>query len=87
MGFSMIDQELINRNSNLIKALFEGRVEFEDSADELYQLLADTNDNYIKLVEQNAELHKELAKLKGDLVFAVNDGKPYDHNPSNDLAM
>ncbi|QDP48182.1 MAG: hypothetical protein Unbinned6437contig1000_36 [Prokaryotic dsDNA virus sp.] len=68
----MIDQELIDKNLNLIQALFEGRVEFEDSADELYQLLAETNDNYKSLIEQNAELHKELEKLKGDRVFVVN---------------
>ena len=43
--------------------------------------------NYKSLIEQNAELHKELAKLKGDRVFVVNGGKPYDHNPPNDLAM
>ena len=29
--------------------------------------------NYIALIEQNAELHKELAKLKGERVFVVND--------------
>ena len=28
--------------------------------------------NYKSLIEQNAELHKELAKLKGDRVFVVN---------------
>ena len=67
MGFSMIDQELIDKNLNLIKALFEGRVEFEDSADELYQLLAETNDNYIKLIEQNAEIHKMNEKHKAQL--------------------
>ena len=66
MGFSVIDQELIDKNLNLIQALFEGRVELEDSTDELYQLLAETNDNYIKLVEQNAELHKENEKNKSD---------------------
>lgn len=60
----MIDQELINNNLNLIQALFEGRVEFEESADELYQLLCETNDNYIKLIEDNAELHKVIAKLR-----------------------
>ena len=29
--------------------------------------------NYIALIEQNAELHKELAKLKAERVFVVND--------------
>lgn len=62
----MIDQELIDKNLNLIQALFEGRVEFEESADELYQLLAETNDNYISLVKQNADLHKVNAKLRSD---------------------
>lgn len=63
----MIDQELIDKNLNIIQALFEGRVEFEESGDELYQLLAETNDNYISLVNQNAELHKEIAKLKTEV--------------------
>lgn len=63
----MIDQELIDKNLNLIQALFEGRVEFEESADELYQLLCETNDNYIKVIEDNARLHKELAKLHNRL--------------------
>jgi len=31
--------------------------------------------NYKSLIEQNAELHKELAKLKGDRVFVVNGGE------------
>ena len=30
--------------------------------------------SYKSLIEQNAELHKELAKLKGDRVFVVNGG-------------
>jgi len=30
--------------------------------------------NYKILIEQNTELHKELAKLKSDRVFAVNGG-------------
>jgi len=29
--------------------------------------------DYKSLIEQNAELHKELAKLKGERVFVVND--------------
>ena len=28
--------------------------------------------DYKSLIEQNAELHKELAKLKGERVFVVN---------------
>ena len=42
---------------------------------------------YISLIEQNAELHKELAKLKAERVFVVNEGKPYAENPPNNLAM
>ena len=30
--------------------------------------------SYKSLIEQNAELHKEIAKLKGDRVFVVNGG-------------
>ena len=71
-----IDQTLID--------ICEAHLEMGDLTNELAtELLA----NYKSLIEQNAELHKEIAKLKGNRVFVVNDGKPYDHNPSNDLAM
>lgn len=43
--------------------------------------------NHISLIEQNAELHKELAKLKAERVFVVNEGKPYAENPPSNLAM
>ncbi len=36
-------------------------------------IVDDLLNNYKSLIEQNAELHKELAKLKGDRVFVVND--------------
>ena len=42
---------------------------------------------YIALIEQNAELHKEIAKLKAERVFVVNEGKPYAETPPNNLAM
>ena len=32
-------------------------------------------ENYKSLIEQNAELHKELANLKGERVFVVNGGE------------
>jgi len=73
----MIEQELINKcESDLADfgSLMKCQAE---------ELLA----NYKSLIEQNAELHKELAKLKGDRVFVVNEGKPYSENPPNNLAM
>lgn len=73
----MIEQELINR----VKAYLVNRQELPlPIADELLE-------NYKSLIEQNAELHKELAKLKGDRVFVVNEGKPYSENQPNNLAM
>ena len=60
----MIEQDLINK----VKAyLVNGQELPLPIADELLE-------NYKSLIEQNAELHKELAKLKGDRVFAVNGG-------------
>ena len=59
----MIDKELINRmESDMV--VFD-RAKVKDTK----ELLA----NYKSLIKQNAELHKELAKLKGDRVFVVND--------------
>jgi len=73
----MIEQDLINK----VKAyLVNGQKLPLPIADELLE-------NYKSLIEQNAELHKELAKLKGDRVFVVNEGKPYSENPPNNLAM
>jgi len=58
----MISQELINR----VKAYLVNWQELPlPLADELLE-------NYKSLIEQNAELHKELAKLKSDRVFVVN---------------
>jgi len=58
----MIEQDLINK----VKAyLVNGQKLPLPIADELLE-------NYKILIEQNAELHKELAKLKGDRVFVVN---------------
>tara|TARA_R110002049_G_scaffold111950_1_gene261281 strand:- start:190 stop:411 length:222 start_codon:yes stop_codon:yes gene_type:complete len=73
----MIDQELINRMEFDIVDFDRAKVK------DTKELLA----NYKSLIEQNAELHKELAKLKGDRVFVVNEGKPYSENPPNNLAM
>lgn len=69
----MIDQDLINRNANILQAIIESRVTAESVACELFELLNETDSNYTSLIEQNAELHKELAKLKSDRVFVVND--------------
>ncbi len=70
----MIDQSLVNRNANILQAIIEARVTAESVAYELFELLNETDVNYTSLIEQNAELHKELAKLKGERVFVVNGG-------------
>lgn len=60
----MIEKDLINK----VKAyLVNGQKLPLPLADELLE-------NYKSLIEQNAELHKEIAKLKGDRVFMVNGG-------------
>ena len=51
------------------------------------ELAQELLNNHISLIEQNAELHKELAKLKAERVFVVNEGKPYAETPPNNLAM
>lgn len=60
-----IDQDLINK---VTAYLVNGQKLPLPIADDLLS-------NYKSLIEQNAELHKELAKLKGDRVFVVNDGE------------
>lgn len=69
----MIDQSLVDENKGVIQAIHEGRVTESDEAIKLYEKLYKTNEAYISLIEQNAELQKEIAKLKGDRVFVVND--------------
>ena len=71
----MIDESLVDENQGVIQAIHEGRVTENDEAIKLYELLHKTNEAYISLIEQNAELHKELAKLKGERVFVVNGGE------------
>ena len=61
----MISQELINRMESDIVDFDRPKVK------DTKELLA----NYKSLIEQNAELQKELAKLKGDRVFVVNNTK------------
>lgn len=69
----MIDQDLVNKNLDVIQAIHEGRVTESSEAVKLYELLYKTNEAYTSLIEQSAELHKELAKLKAERVFVVND--------------
>ena len=73
----MIDQDLINIVGTYIA----------NEQDLPVRLSEELLSNYKSLIEQNAELHKELAKLKSERVFVVNEGKSYDHNPPNNLAM
>jgi len=60
----MISQELINQCESDL-ADFGSLMKCQAT-----ELLA----NYKSLIEQNAELHKELVKLKSDRVFVVNGG-------------
>ena len=62
MGFRMIDQSLVNHVESYIV----------DGRDLPVSVTENILDAYVMLIEQNAELHKELAKLKGDRVFTVN---------------
>lgn len=57
-----IEQDLINK---VTAYLVNGQKLPLPIADDLLN-------NYKSLIEQNEELHKELAKLKGDRVFVVN---------------
>lgn len=61
----MIDQELVNECESDLKDF--GSI----SKHQATELLS----NYKSLIEQNAELHKELAKLKGERVFVANNTK------------
>lgn len=60
----MIDQELINKNEKLLSDIAEGRRSAESACDELVSQLNETDANYIKLIEDNAELHKVNANLR-----------------------
>lgn len=60
----MIDQSLIDRNEKLLSDIAEGRRNAESACNELVSQLNDTDANYIKLIEDNAELYKEIAKLQ-----------------------
>lgn len=76
-GVVMIEQSLINS----IKLKLNKDLEVEN------ELVCSLVDSYISLIEQNAELHKELARLKSERVLMNNDGKPYAENPPKNLAM
>lgn len=60
----MIERDLINK---VTAYLVNGQKLPLPIADDLLA-------NYKSLIEQNAELHKELVKLKGERVFVVNGG-------------
>ena len=74
-GFMMIDQELINRIKSRLDANWQVEIE----------LVCSLLDSYVNLIEQNAELHKELAKFKAQS-FNFNNGVQCSNIP-NDLAM
>lgn len=73
----MIDQKLID--------------ECEKDLDSFGSLMkcqaTDLLEAYTSLIEQNAELHKELAKLKARADNNIKEGKPYAETPPNNLAM
>ena len=76
MGFSMsINQDLINKCQS----------DLDDFGSLMKCQATELLDNYIKLVEQNAELHKELVKFKAQS-FSFNNGVNCSDIPS-DLAM
>ncbi len=63
----MVDQDLIDRCEHLsneadISLIRNYNCLIERQANALDELL----DNYKKLIESNAELHKELAKVRGE---------------------
>ena len=61
----MIDNSLVNITKTYIA----------NAHDLPLRLSEELLNNYTSLIDQNAELHKELAKLKGDRVFVVNGGE------------
>lgn len=60
----MIDQELIDKNERLLTDIAEGKISAESMCNNLVSQLNDTDANYIKLIEDNADLHKQMAKYK-----------------------
>lgn len=58
----MIDQDLINRCES----------DLEDFGSLMKCQATELLKNYKSLTEQNAALHMEIAKLKGNRVFVVN---------------
>lgn len=76
----MIDQDLLDKNERLLNEIALGDLTLDEAASDLMELLCETNGNYIKLIEKNAELHKKLAKLtcavlEKERVFVVNGGE------------
>lgn len=59
----MVDQDLINKSSDLLERIVIGQVQEESVCDELVRLLNEMNSNYCQIIEDNAEMHKEIARL------------------------
>lgn len=66
-GVVMISQELIDKNEKLLNDIAEGKRSAENACDELVSQLNETDANCIKVIEDNAELHKEFSKLRNRL--------------------
>ena len=61
----MIDQDLIDRCESGLSVSSELQDHFK-FIDSMTIDMAELLDNYKKLIESNAELHKEVAKLRGE---------------------
>lgn len=61
----MIDQDLIDRCESGLSVSSE-LPDYFKFIDSMTRDMAELLDNYKKLIESNAELHKEIAKLRGE---------------------
>ena len=66
----MIEQELIDGNEDLIESIASGKASPESVADKLLDRL---NRNYRKVIEDNAELRKELTRLRRENEALINE--------------
>ena len=55
---------MINKNEKLLSDIAEGRRSAESACNDLISQLNETDANYIKLIEDKAEFHKVIAKLR-----------------------
>lgn len=60
----MISQSLLDKNKKLLNSIISGDISAESVCDNLFHQLSETDAYYTNLIEDNAELHKEIAKLR-----------------------